>query len=213
MRADTLAQLVKGLGLGPVVLAGGSGGARDSMVTALLYPGLATRLVLWNIVGGVYSSMNLLGVYNMPSLRTVLSKGMAGVVEMSDWAEIIALNPANRDRFLALDADDFWRVMRRWLNAFIPKAGQTIPGVEDQDFEALTLPALIVRGGEDDLDHPKRTSLEVSVLIKGSKLVEPPWPEDAWERAVERASRGEGSIFEYWYMAAPLILEFVGQAG
>jgi pimeloyl-ACP methyl ester carboxylesterase len=212
MRADTLAKLVKELGLGPVVLAGGSGGARDSMVTALLYPELATRLVLWNIVGGVFSSMNLLGVYNMPSLRTVLSKGMAGVVEMPDWAEIIALNPANRDRFLAFDADDFWRVMRRWLNAFIPKAGQTIPGVEDQDFEALTLPALIIRGGEDDLDHPKRTSLEVSTLIKGSKLVEPPWPEDAWERAVERASRGEGSIFAYWYMAAPLILEF-GRAG
>jgi pimeloyl-ACP methyl ester carboxylesterase len=183
------------------------------MVTALLYPELANRLVLWNIVGGVFSSMNLLGVYNMPSLRTVLSKGMPGVAEMPDWAEIIALNSANRDRFLALDADDFWRVMRRWLNAFIPKAGQTIPGVEDQDFEALTLPALIIRGGEDDLDHPKRTSLEVSVLIKGSKLVEPPWPEDAWERAVERASKGEGSIFEYWHLAAPLILEFAHSGG
>jgi len=213
MRAETLSLLLRELGMGPVVLAGGSGGARDSILTALLYPEIAKKLVVWNIVGGVYSSMNLLGVYNMPSLRTVLSKGMAGVVEMPDWAEVIELNPANRDRFLDLDAEEFFRVMRRWMNAFIPKAGQTIPGVDDVEFDTVDLPTLIIRGGEDDLDHPKRISIEMSVLINGTKLVEPPWPEDAWERAVERASQGKGSIFEYWYMAAPLILDFVRGTG
>jgi pimeloyl-ACP methyl ester carboxylesterase len=213
MRADTLAALLRELDLSPAVIAGGSGGARDSILTALLYPEVATKLAVWNIVGGIYGSLNLLGVYNMPSARAVKLGGMEAVIALPDWAELIELNPANRERFLALDPDEFFRVMKRWLNAFVPKAGLTLPGIDDEDFKSLTLPTLIIRGGVDDLDHPKRTSLEVSVLIKGSKLVEPPWPEDDWNEAVKRASRGEGGIFESWHMAAPVILEFVRSTG
>ena len=76
--------------------------------------------------------------------------------------------------------------MLRWLNAFVSKPGQTIPGVEDEMFDDIKVPTLIIRGGENDMDHPKRTSLEVSCLIKGSTLIDPPWPEDAWERAGEK---------------------------
>ena len=79
--------------------------------------------------------------------------------------------------------------MLRWLNAFVSKPGQTIPGVDDEMFDNITVPTLIIRGGENDWDHPKRTSLEVSCLIKGSKLIDPPWPEDAWERAGEKFAR------------------------
>ena len=37
MRAETLHGLLTELGTGPVILAGGSGGARDSMLTTMLY--------------------------------------------------------------------------------------------------------------------------------------------------------------------------------
>ena len=60
-------------------------------------------------------------------------------------------------------------------------------------FDNIKVPTLIIRGGENDLDHPKRTSLEVSCLIKGSKLIDPPWPEDAWERAGESSRARERS--------------------
>ena len=75
-------------------------------------------------------------------------------------------------------------MMNRWLDAFIPKPNEAIPGVPDWEFETIKVPTLIIRGGEKDYDHPKRTSFEVHALIKGSRLIEPPWPEDAWERAV-----------------------------
>jgi pimeloyl-ACP methyl ester carboxylesterase len=209
MRADTLAVLVKELDLGPVVLAGGSGGARDSMLTVMLYPEIASTLLLWNIVGGIYGQLALCGHYVMPSLTTVRRTGMAGVAALPTWQETIEANPANRQRLLDFDPEQFFRVFRRWMDAFVPKAGQTIPGIEDLDFEDLRIPTLIIRGGENDVHHPKRTSLEVSTLIKGSRLVDPPWPEDAWERAGEKAARGEGSVFSYWYQAAPLMLEFI----
>jgi len=103
--------------------------------------------------------------------------------------------------------------MLRWLNAFVSKPGQTIPGVEDEMFDRIKIPTLIIRGGENDLDHPKRTSLEVSCLIKGSKLIDPPWPEDAWERASEERAAGKVkhfNMFDTWVQAAPAILDFLG---
>ena len=61
MRAETLHALITGLDIGPCIIAGGSGGARDSMLTTMLYPEIVTKLVVWNIVGGVYGSFVLGG--------------------------------------------------------------------------------------------------------------------------------------------------------
>lgn len=211
MRADTLAALLTELELGPAIVAGGSGGARDSMLTVLRYPHLAKKLILWSIVGGVYGSVNLIGVYLLPSITAVRFGGMAGVAELPELQALIEANPKNRDRLLSLDPGEFLKVMLRWLNAFVPKPGQTIPGIEDDEFDGITVPTLIIRGGAGDIDHPKRTSMEVHCLIKGSRLAEPPWAEDAWERGLERRARGEGGTFDYWSQGAPLMLDFINE--
>jgi 2-hydroxy-6-oxonona-2,4-dienedioate hydrolase len=212
MRAETLYKLITALDIGPCIVAGGSGGARDSMLTAMLYPEIVKKLVVWNIVGGVYGSFVLGSYYIVPSILAVRGAGMKGVVGVDEWKERIAENPANKDRFLAQDPDEFLKLMLRWLNAFVPKPGQTIPGVEDEMFDNIKVPTLIIRGGENDLDHPKRTSLEVSCLIKGSQLIDPPWPEDAWERAGEARASGKVkrfNMFDTWVQAAPAILDFL----
>jgi pimeloyl-ACP methyl ester carboxylesterase len=214
MRAETLHALITGLGIGPCIIAGGSGGARDSILTTMLYPDIVTKLVVWNIVGGVYGSLALAGHYVMPSIQAVRGMGIEGLMRVKEWRERIDANPANERRFLDLDADEFLKVMLRWLNAYVPKPGQTIPGVEDGMFSDITVPTMIIRGGEHDWDHPKRTSLEVNCLIKGSELIDPPWPEDAWERASEQRAAGKVDRFngfDTWVLAAPAILEFVGR--
>ncbi len=214
MRAETLYTLISKLGIGPCILAGGSGGARDSMLTAMLYPEIVTKLVVWNIVGGVYGSFVLGSYYVVPNILAVRGSGMKGVAELDEWRDRIADNPDNAARLQAYDSDEFLTLMLRWLNAFVPKPGQTIPGVEDEMFDNITVPTLIIRGGENDLDHPKRTSLEVSCLIKGSQLIDPPWPEDAWERANEARAAGKVkhfNMFDTWVQAAPPILEFLGR--
>ncbi|BBX83425.1 alpha/beta fold hydrolase [Mycolicibacterium aubagnense] len=212
MRAETLYTLISKLGIGPCILAGGSGGARDSMLTAMLYPEIVTKLVVWNIVGGVYGSFVLGSYYIVPSILAVRGAGMKGVAQVDEWRDRIADNPANVARLQSYDAGEFLKLMLRWLGAFVPKPGQTIPGVEDEMFDNITVPTLIIRGGENDLDHPKRTSLEVSCLIKGSQLIDPPWPEDAWERANETRAAGKVkhfNMFDTWVQAAPPILEFL----
>ena len=159
------------------------------MLTTMLYPEIVTKLVVWNIVGGVYGSFVLGSYYIVPSILAVRGDGMKAVAQIGEWQERIAENPANEERILAQDPDQFLKLMLRWLNAFVPKPGQTIPGVEDELFDNITVPTLIIRGGENDMDHPKRTSLEISCLIKGSTLIDPPWPEDAWERAGEKRAQ------------------------
>ncbi|MGW0160128.1 alpha/beta fold hydrolase [Mycobacterium sp. NPDC003323] len=212
MRAETLHLLLDALDTGPCIIAGGSGGARDSMLAVMLYPEHFTRLVVWNIVGGVYGSVVLGNYYIVPSIHAVRGLGAEGLLTVPEWQDRIAANPANRQRLLGVDADEFLRVMRRWLDAFVPKAGQTIPGVPDEMFAGIDIPTLIIRGGGNDWDHPKRTSLEISCLIKGSVLIDPPWPEDAWEtasrlRAAGKVKRYNG--FDTWVQAAPAILEFL----
>ena len=213
MRAETLHDLLTALDTGPCIIAGGSGGARDSMLTTMLYPELATKLVVWNIVGGIYGTFVLGSFYIVPSILAARGTGMDAVIKVSEWRERIEENPQNKQRFLDFDRDEFLKVMLRWLNAFVSKPGQTIPGVEDEMFDRIQVPTLIIRGGENDWDHPKRTSLEVSCLINGSKLIDPPWPEDAWERASEDRAAGRVqhfNMFDTWVLAAPAILEFLG---
>ncbi|EUA07679.1 alpha/beta hydrolase family protein [Mycobacterium kansasii 732] len=213
MRAETLRDLLSALGVERCIIAGGSGGARDSMLTTMLNPELVEKLVVWNIVGGVYGMYQLGAYYVLPSIQAVRWSGIEGLLKVPEWRERIDQNPANKQRFLDLNAEEFLTVMLRWLNAFVPKPGQTIPGVDDEMFGRIRVPTLIIRGGENDWDHPKRTSLEVSCLIKGSKLIDPPWPEDAWERAAEERAAGKVkhfNMFDTWVQAAPAILEFLG---
>jgi 2-hydroxy-6-oxonona-2,4-dienedioate hydrolase len=213
MRAETLGTLVKALGIEKVVAAGGSGGARDSIIFTLMYPELVTRLAVWHIVGGVYSEMSLAGVYILNELRAVRAAGIEGVMQMKgpagSWSDLVTVNPRNKERLLSIGAEEFERVMWRWLNAFVPKPNEPIPGVSNWEFDNIKVPTLIVRGGVNDIDHPKRTSLEVYSLIKGSRLVEPPWPEDAWEQAAKNSAAGTGALFDPWVDAAPVLLDFM----
>ncbi len=213
MRAETLGLVLAELGVDRVVALGGSGGARDMIIFTLMWPELVSRLGVWSIVGGTFSSMSLASVYVLDELRTVRRNGIEGILELGGraggWDDLVRANPRNRDRLLALGGEEFERVMTRWLDAYVPKPNEPIPGVAAHEFEAIKVPTLIVRGGRRDFDHPARTSFDVHALIAGSRLIEPPWPEDAWERAQAKRDAGQGSIFDPWLLAAPVLLDFM----
>jgi pimeloyl-ACP methyl ester carboxylesterase len=210
MRADVLAELLESLGLAPCVIAGGSGGARDSIVTAITHPEIASHLAVWNVTGGVFGVLNLAAYYLIPTMNAVRTGGIEAVLALGEWQQLVAANPRNEQILREFGADEFWRLMLRWLDSYVPKPGQTIPGVRDTMISEIGVPAIVIRGGEDDADHPKRTSIELHCMLKSSRLVEPPWPEDAWERAFEAELAGTGHMFDPWVRMAPLILEFAG---
>ncbi|WP_457102022.1 hypothetical protein [Microbacterium sp. P5_E9] len=93
----------------------------------------------------------------------------------------------------------------------MPKSTESIPGVPDYLINSIRVPTLIVRGGANDIDHPRRTSFDVHSPIAGSTLIDPPWPEDAWERAQAARDAGRGSIFDPRMDAVPAFLDSLEQ--
>lgn len=126
MRAETLHKLVTGLGFERCILAGGSGGARDSMLTTMLYPRWSPSS--WC---GTSSAASTAPSCSVPSTSfpasAVRGTGMDGVVKVAEWRERIEENPDNKQRFLDFDKDEFLKVMLRWLNAFVSSRGRRFP--------------------------------------------------------------------------------------
>jgi pimeloyl-ACP methyl ester carboxylesterase len=207
MKADVWAELVKTLNMAPGVIAGGSGGARDAVVAVLRHPEIATKLATWNVVGGLYGTLSLAYFYCLPSLQ-VARTGLEPVLELPEWKRVIEANPRNRERILALGLEGFREVMFRWLEAFVPRPGETLPGIRDREVAGIRIPTLIVRGGKGDIDHPVKVSMDLHLLIEGSQLVDPPWDEDAWTQAVKAHYAGTGHHFDPWPQLAPQVHEF-----
>jgi pimeloyl-ACP methyl ester carboxylesterase len=205
MKADVLADLLRELNMAPAILTGGSGGARDAIVTVILHPEVATQLIVWNIVGGFVTTMALAQTFCLPSIMTAYAWGIEGVLEMPEWKVRIDANPRNRQRILSMGRDDFLDLMTHWAYAFVPRAAHTVPGVRDLDVATITVPTVIVRPGERDINHPLQVARDVHTLIRGSQLVDPPWPDgDAmWAEALRA---GHDRHFLDWPQLAPLIL-------
>jgi len=208
MQADALAGLLRELDLAPAVVMGGSGGARVSLITALRHPEVTDRLAMLWISGGVYGLLLLAVHYCGESLRTAWEGGMEAVVELPEWAEVLARNPRNRSRFLTLDPMAFVETMERWMLAYCPRPGVTVPGLDDDELDALEVPTLVFRSGTSDPHHTRATSEALHRLIRRSRLVEPPWGDREWIERGRAAREGTGALFERWPRLAPQLLEF-----
>ena len=190
MQADHLAGLLRALDLGPAMIVGGSGGARVSLLTATNHPDVASGLAMLWISGGVYGLLLLATHYCGESIRAAWSGGMEAVVDLPEWAEVLERNPRNRDRFLAQDPRAFIDTLEHWMLAYCPDPAVTVPGLPDAACRALGAPTLIFRSGESDPHHTRATSERLHELIPGSRLVEPPWPDDEWIQRGRAAADG-----------------------
>jgi pimeloyl-ACP methyl ester carboxylesterase len=205
MQADVLADLLRQLGMTPAVIAGGSGGARVSLLTASRHRDVASGLAAWWISGGVFGLM-VLGVhYCSESLKTAWNGTMADVAALPEWAEVIERNPANRELFLAEDRAEFVATMERWMAAYCPCGDQLIPGLPDADARALDIPALVFRSGASDYNHTRATSENLAKLLPNARLVEPPWGDNEWN---ERSADQAAPRFAGWPLLVPRLIEW-----
>jgi pimeloyl-ACP methyl ester carboxylesterase len=210
LHADTLAALLEHLDLAPAIVAGGSAGARVSLLTATRHPEVVRALALWWISGGVMGQLTLGNVYCTPSIRAAWKDGMAAVADLPDWAEVIERNPANRQRILDQDRDEFIATMERWMMSYCPQPDQHVPGLPDDVARATTVPALVFRSGASDPNHPRATTEAVAELLPNARLVEPPWGDREWhERQAEREQTG--GIFVRWPLLAPQLLDWADE--
>ena len=207
VQAEVLGALLRHLDLGPTVIAGGSGGARISLLTAARNPDVTAGLAMWWISGGVPGLLQLANYYCMPSADAAWHGGMEAVAQLEQWQEVQDSNPGNRARFLAMDRQEFLDVMDRWALAYCPCDDALVPGLDDDDVARLAVPILVFRSGASDMSHTRTTSETLAAGLPGAELVEPPWGDAEWNErraAVEQA----GSLFVRWPRLVPQLVEW-----
>ena len=207
VQAEALGALLRHLNLGPTVIAGGSGGARVSLLAASRNPDVAAGVAMWWISGGVPGLLQLANYYCMPSADAAWHGGMQAVTEIDQWQEVLRSNPSNRDRFLSMDRREFLDVMDRWMLAYCPCDNSLVPGMSEADVASLHIPILVFRSGASDMSHTRGTSETIASGLPGAELAEPPWGDDEWN---ERRSAVEqtGSLFVRWPLLVPQLTEW-----
>lgn len=211
VHADTLAGLIRELGLGKTTIVGGSAGSRVSLLTVLRHPDVAERLAVWWITGGFFGLLSLASHYCAEMWTAAKTGGMEAVAALPALAENLTKNPRNRERLLSMDPGEFAQTMEQWGPHFLQPPDSPVPGLTSADFARIQLPTLIFRSSATDLAHPRRTTEWVHELIPQSRLVEPPFGPDEWnERSGEYQKSGVNNLFASWPKLAPQLLEFMG---
>jgi pimeloyl-ACP methyl ester carboxylesterase len=209
LQAQTLIGLINALDLGPTALAAGSAGSRVSLIAASRAPECVSHLILWWVSGGNLGLASLAEFYCAAPANLVGIGGMAAVADAPCWAEQCRRNPAVREALLAMDPAEFVQVMEKWALAYAPSQTSPVPNMSATDWQALSMPVLLVRNGRRDVSHPRATSDWVQRLLPHSRVIDPPWPEDEWN--LNRVKRLEGESagpFISWPLMAPPILSF-----
>jgi pimeloyl-ACP methyl ester carboxylesterase len=210
VQAEALGDLLRHLDVGPTVIVGGSGGARVSLLAAARNPDVAAAVAVWWISGGVPGLLSLANYYCMPSTGAAWRGGMEAVIELPQWQEVLAKNPTNRERFLAMDRDAFLGVMDRWMMAYCACDEGLVPGLTDADVARMTIPALVFRSGVSDMAHTRATSERIAAGLASARLVEPPWGDAEWnERSADYAASGATTgLFVRWPLLVPQLSEW-----
>jgi pimeloyl-ACP methyl ester carboxylesterase len=208
MQADALAGLLRQLELTPAVIVGGSGGSRVSLLTVARHRDVAAGLGMWWISGGIYGLMTLGTHYCGESIRAAWMHGMDAVAALPEWAEVIERNPANGERFLAQDRDQFIATMEQWMHVYCACGDDVVPGLSDAEARALDVPTIVFRGSASDPHHTRATSERLAATLAKAQLVEPPWGDREWIERGEARVAGEGGLFSRWPLLAPQLQQW-----
>ncbi len=120
---------------------------------------------------------------------------MPAVAATPFFAERIAVNPSNRQRLLAMDAEDFVRVMYRWNTFFYHRPDRPVIGATEEQLRGITAPTLVFQGNDDI--HTQDASDALHRLIAGSELAPLPSTHDEWME-IYTGTR-PGSVMEQLY--------------
>jgi pimeloyl-ACP methyl ester carboxylesterase len=204
--ADTLAALVRALGLGKALIYGASGGSREALLVAIRHPQVAAGVFCQWLSGGGIGIATLPNAYNAGPAMAAAFGGMEGVVAAPDFKDQLARNPGNRDRLLAWDADAFIQKMRDWADAYFPEPGLPIPCIRPGDLEGIKVPVTVLRSGRSDFHHTRETSEKVAAMIPGAELQEPPWGDREWlDRLATTFADPTAGLFESMPRLVPQI--------
>lgn len=188
--ADDLYLLAKQLGALPLYVGGSSAGARLAILFALRHPEATRGLLLWRVTGGQEAVDTLAHKYYGQFIPIAQTGGMEAICGAEHFSDCIAANPANRERLLRTDPEEFVRVMTHWRERFLASAGTPVVGATEADLQSIAVPVCVISG--NDRIHTPATALAAARLIPNAEfhddVVEkrsdgdllPAWDQNEW---------------------------------
>lgn len=154
----------------PAYIGGSSSGCRLALLAALRHPADVRGLLLWRVTGGAYAAERLVQNYYTQFIDAARSGGMEAVCRSEHFSDVIANNPANRPRLLAIEPQRFIAIMEEWRRAFNEGAHHPVIGLSPAQLRSLTMPACIIPG--NDRVHPRAPGQAAHRLMPNSEYHE-----------------------------------------
>jgi pimeloyl-ACP methyl ester carboxylesterase len=173
--ADDLAELLKRLDARPVIVGGGSSGARLAILYALNYASRVKALLLWRVTGGPFAVQRLAENYYGQYIRAAEQGGMAAVAATEHFAQRIVDNPRNRHLLNSVSAAQFIATMKQWRTFFEKSADLPVVGATEAELNSIKVPTCIIPG--NDKTHSHVTGGAAHRMIPNSELHDL-WPGD-----------------------------------
>jgi pimeloyl-ACP methyl ester carboxylesterase len=212
MTSGHVVELLRLLGAGPALAVGLAAGNRMSLFLALRHASALRGVVLGWPSGGERAATILAQDYYGQYAEAARRGGMPGVCQTPYYQERIERNPANRERLLAMDQQEFIAATERWRDGFLKSSDWPTIAVREDELRSIRLPVLVLPGLTDDPIHGRATGEAISRLIPGAQVRHlpderrPAGADGSWLRAAlgRRSSSPELSR---------AILEFSAQLG
>ncbi len=166
--ADDLYELGRQLRADHLVVGGSSAGARLAVLFAIRHPDALSGLLLWRLTGGQDAVYTLAENYYGQFIKLAQAGGMAAICDSEHFSQCIALRPANRERLMAIDVDQFVKVMTFWRKCFLESANLPIVGATESELRAIAAPVCLIAG--NDVIHTPVTARKAGGLLLNCEL-------------------------------------------
>lgn len=170
--ADDLFELLTQLGATPAFIGGASSGARTALNFCVRHPDATRALLLMRVTGGEHAAKRLTETYYAQFIRLAQEGGMEAVCANEQYQERFVDNPANLDKLMAVDVDDYLGVISNWMSMFKEVADFPVMGLSEEQLRAIDVPTMIIPG--NDLTHSSSSAHAAHQFINGSELHELP---------------------------------------
>ncbi|HXC14056.1 MAG TPA: alpha/beta hydrolase [Stellaceae bacterium] len=167
---EDLRELLMQLDALPAFIGGSSSGCRLALLLALRHPAAVCGLLLWRVTGGPYAAERLVQNYYSQYIDMAQKGGMAAVCQSEHFSEVIAANPTNRARLMAVETKDFIALMERWRRSFNQGADHPVIGLSPTELRSMTMPACIAPG--NDRVHPRGPGQSAHRLLSNAEYHE-----------------------------------------
>lgn len=170
--ADDLDELLARHDARPAFIGGSSSGARTAIMFCLRHPDSVRGLLLLRVTGGEFAANRLPENYYGQFIRAAKEGGMAAVCATDAYRERIEENPANREKLMNMDPEEFIAAQSRLLELFEAGAHLPVMGVTEGELGSIKAPAIVIPG--NDNTHSSESGRTAHRMIPGSELHELP---------------------------------------